>query len=213
MERTALLYYPAGADIDAAAAGEQLGLEIVDVERGDLGAALGRLASGRASVLLVQCLVHAVDSLGALVALLDWLDSAGADLVALDVALDTGGRGATGLVRVLREVDRWGREPAPGRPARGRPGLLHQAPELADRIRALRREGLSLQAIADRLDAEGVPTPRGGNHWRPSSVQAALGYRRPRPPAPGVPPPHPAHRPRHAPPGHHERPGPPGGGP
>ena len=35
-----------------------------------------------------------------------------------------------------------------------------------------------LQAIADVLNEEGVPTVRGGLHWRPSSVQRAAGYRR-----------------------------------
>ena len=38
---------------------------------------------------------------------------------------------------------------------------------------------MTLQAIADVLNAEGVPTLRGGAMWRPSSVQRAAGYRRP----------------------------------
>jgi hypothetical protein len=29
------------------------------------------------------------------------------------------------------------------------------------------------------LNAEGIPTLRGGSYWRPSSVQAAVGYKRP----------------------------------
>jgi hypothetical protein len=37
---------------------------------------------------------------------------------------------------------------------------------------------MTLQAIADRLNEEGVPTVRGGTKWRHSSVQAAAGYRR-----------------------------------
>ncbi len=42
---------------------------------------------------------------------------------------------------------------------------------------------MTLQAIADRLNEEGVPTVRGGAEWRPSSVRSGLGYkRRPRPP-------------------------------
>ena len=62
------------------------------------------------------------------------------------------------------------------------------------------RTALTLQAIADVLNAEGVPTQRGGLKWRPSSVQTAAGYRRrtrprsaddlprvPRPPAGGPP--------------------------
>ena len=43
----------------------------------------------------------------------------------------------------------------------------------------MRAANMTLQAIADQLNAEGVPTLRGGAMWRPSSVQAALGYRRP----------------------------------
>ena len=43
----------------------------------------------------------------------------------------------------------------------------------------MRAQGMSLQAIADRLNEEGVPTLRGGEKWPPSSVQAAVGYRRP----------------------------------
>jgi hypothetical protein len=38
---------------------------------------------------------------------------------------------------------------------------------------------MTLQAIADVLNAEGIPTLRGGAQWRPSSVQSAAGYRRP----------------------------------
>jgi hypothetical protein len=42
----------------------------------------------------------------------------------------------------------------------------------------MRAQGMTLQAIADRLNDEGVPTVRGGAKWRHSSVQAAAGYRR-----------------------------------
>ena len=52
-------------------------------------------------------------------------------------------------------------------------------PELKARIVAMRERGMTLQAIADALNAEGVPTLRGGALWRPSSVQRATGYRRP----------------------------------
>jgi hypothetical protein len=43
----------------------------------------------------------------------------------------------------------------------------------------MRTAGMTLQAIADVLNSEGVPTLRGGAKWRPSSVQSATGYRRP----------------------------------
>ena len=47
---------------------------------------------------------------------------------------------------------------------------------------------MTLQAIADALNDEGVPTLRGGAKWRPSSVHNATGYRRPRAPR-GIRPP------------------------
>lgn len=57
---------------------------------------------------------------------------------------------------------------------------VEDIPSLKERILEMRREGRTLQAVADQLNEEGVPTIRGGQLWRPSSVQAALGYRRPR---------------------------------
>jgi hypothetical protein len=38
----------------------------------------------------------------------------------------------------------------------------------------MRQAGMSLQAIADQLNNDGVPAPRGGDRWRPSAVHAAL---------------------------------------
>jgi DNA-binding transcriptional MerR regulator len=52
-------------------------------------------------------------------------------------------------------------------------------PELLQKIAAMRSQGMSLREIAERLNAEEVPTLRGGALWRPSSIQAALGYKRP----------------------------------
>ena len=46
------------------------------------------------------------------------------------------------------------------------------------RIRKMRASGMTLQAIADRLNAEDVPTLGGGAKWRPSAVQTAAGFRR-----------------------------------
>ncbi|MEK6327849.1 MAG: peptidoglycan-binding protein [Actinomycetota bacterium] len=63
--------------------------------------------------------------------------------------------------------------PRNGRP-RGRPALADD-PELVERISQMRAQGMTLQAIADRLNEEGVPTVRGGVEWRPSSVRGGLG--------------------------------------
>jgi len=46
---------------------------------------------------------------------------------------------------------------------------------VSGRIRAERKDGATFQEIADRLNDEGVPTPRGGKEWRPSSLTSVLG--------------------------------------
>ena len=159
-----------------------------------------------ATVLEAERLRDVARSPRELVALLDWLAEAGAELVVADVALDTrtdAGRAAVGLVR---ELERIPRDPSHGGPPRGRPGIVAHAPELAGEIAAMREQGMSLQAIADALNARAIPTPRGGARWRASSVQSLLGYRRPHPPGPrpqrppGPPPPPPPHRPGGRPP-------------
>jgi hypothetical protein len=214
MARTAIAYQrESGADTDGILLLDGKHLDVVRVvrdgrgpRRSGLAEALEGIAAGEASTLVVARLAELADSLRKLVALLDWLQDARADLIALDVDLDTDTATGRQIARMLREIERWEREPEPGRPSRGRPGLAAQAPELSERITAMRKDGLSLQAIADTLNADGVPTQRGGAQWRPSSVQTALGYRRPRPPVPGAPPP-PPH------PGRHPRPPRPPGGP
>ena len=60
----------------------------------------------------------------------------------------------------------------------GRPAVSDR-PEQLDKIAAMRSEGTSLREIAERLNAEQVPTLRGGAPWRPSSIQAAPGHKRP----------------------------------
>ena len=53
----------------------------------------------------------------------------------------------------------------------------------------MRSANMTLQQIADQFNADSIPTLRGGKRWRPSSIQAALGYRRPGP-RDRLPPPH-----------------------
>jgi hypothetical protein len=189
-------------DPETVPSGLQIVALVVDQEEGErrgLSDALRRIAAGDADTLYVSRLGTAAGSLVELIRLLDWLQAAGAGLVAADVGLDTGDRAGRHSVALLREIEGWERDPA--RRPRGRPGLTAGSPELARRIEIMRERGLSLQAIAAALNDEGIATPRGGAQWRPSSVQSALGYRRPRPPAPGAPPPppRPGKRPGHAP--------------
>ena len=39
----------------------------------------------------------------------------------------------------------------------------------------MRSANMTLQEIADQLNAESIPTLRGGREWRPSTIQTALG--------------------------------------
>ncbi len=207
MTRTAVAYVR--EPVDPASLPRDLEISATIQEGQGVGAALERIAAGEATALLLTRLGDAAGSLADVVRLLDWLEAAPADLIAADVQLDTATASGTRMVDLLREIDRWRREGGARRRPRGRPGLGAGSPALADRIAELRERGLTLQAIAVMLNQEGVPTPRGGAMWRPSSVQSALGYRRPPPPIPGAPP-----RPgRAGDPGPGRRPAPPAGAP
>jgi DNA invertase Pin-like site-specific DNA recombinase len=110
----------------------------------------------------------------------------------MDVGLDTASNHGALAAETLVSIGAWERRKRAERTrkglaaarakgaAMGRPAV-EDVPGLKDRIVAMREDGMTLQAIADRLNAEGVPTIRGGKKWRPSSVQAAAGYRRPHP--------------------------------
>jgi DNA invertase Pin-like site-specific DNA recombinase/peptidoglycan hydrolase-like protein with peptidoglycan-binding domain len=160
------------------------------LDRPGLGYALERLGDGEASCLVVPELRHLGRSAADLGRVLEAIEQTGVRLVALDDGIDTSspeGRTATAaLVAVggwererLAERTRRGLEVARAKRGRGVRPSVDDVPALKQRIVELRDSGLTLQAIADRLNAEGVPTLRGGAMWRPSSVQAAVGYRRP----------------------------------
>jgi DNA invertase Pin-like site-specific DNA recombinase len=158
----------------------------VTIERPALGYALKRVAQAQAAGLVVsdlRCLSRSIADIGALMA---WIRDADATLVALDLDIDTstpeGQHVASTLIalsahRQERIVQRT-RQRAAHTTNGGRPAVRHD-PDLLDRIGSMRAANMTLQAIADRLNDEGVPTLRGGTKWRPSSIQSALGYRRP----------------------------------
>jgi DNA invertase Pin-like site-specific DNA recombinase len=160
------------------------------LERPGLAYALEQIAEGKARGLVVSDLRRLSRSIVDLGALMEWFRDAGAGLVALDLGVDTSTPGGQEVAATLITLGGWESERiarrtrsglaevrASGRPA-GRPAVSDR-PDLVERINAMRDAGMTLQAIADQLNAEEVPTLRGGVMWRPSSVQAALGYRRP----------------------------------
>jgi DNA invertase Pin-like site-specific DNA recombinase len=155
-------------------------------ERPGLGYALERIAAGQASGLVVSELSRLSHSLPELGRVLDWLARHDARFVAVVPGLDTDEEAGRLVVRTIVEVSRWERQRLVERTRIGLraarrkgPGSVADYPELRERIATMRADGKTLQAIADQLNAEAIPTIRGGVKWRPSSVQAAAGYRRP----------------------------------
>ncbi len=161
-----------------------------DLRRPGLTYALERFAAKEYETLVVSKLDRLTRSAANLGALLRMLDERQARLIVIDIGLDTGtadGRvAAEALVTVgdldekkIEERTRKGLEAArSGRRSSGRPAVADR-PSLKQRIVDMRASGMTLQAIADTLNEESVPTMRGGAKWRPSSVQAAAGYKRP----------------------------------
>jgi DNA invertase Pin-like site-specific DNA recombinase len=179
---------------------DRAGWQLIDVvtdretgrglERPGLTYALRQIADGHARGLIVSDLRRLSRSIIDLGALMEWCRDADAALIALDLGVDTSTPTGRELAATLITLGGWERERiarrtrsglaevrAQGQPT-SRPAVADR-PELTERITAMRTNGMTLQAIADQLNNEHVPTIRGGTKWRPSSVQAALGYRRP----------------------------------
>jgi DNA invertase Pin-like site-specific DNA recombinase len=158
-----------------------------DLERQGLLYALDKIGRGEASCLIVSELGRVSGSAADLGGVLDRLERSHGRLVALDIGLDTASPEGRVAARALASVSSWEHErpraglaaAAAGQAATMEPQVVQDIPALKERISTMRTAGMTLQAIADVLNSEGVPTLRGGAKWRPSSVQSAAGYRRP----------------------------------
>jgi DNA invertase Pin-like site-specific DNA recombinase len=180
---------------------ERLNLELVEVvrerepekgkalDRAGLSYLIERIAAGDASCLVVTGLDRLSRSVAELGTIVQWLERNDVRLVAVDLDLDTANPAGRATAHALASVAGWERERLSERTRKGlaaarskrhasKGGSAGDWPDIRKRIAAMRSDGMTLQAIADVLNREGVPTPRGGTEWRPSSVQSAAGYRR-----------------------------------
>jgi DNA invertase Pin-like site-specific DNA recombinase len=179
---------------------ERLGLELAEVvrerepkagnalERAGVNYLIERLAAGDASCLVVSGLDRLSRSVSELGTLVQWLERSNVRLVAVELDLDTLSPGGRAAARALASVGGWERERLSERTRKGLAAARARrrtggasVPDwaaLSKRIALMRADGMTLQAIADTLNAERVPTPRGGQKWRPSSVKSAAGYKR-----------------------------------
>jgi DNA invertase Pin-like site-specific DNA recombinase len=157
--------------------------------------ALEQIATGEARTLVTTTLRHLSPSVANLPPLLRWFTEPERTLVAIDLRLDTATEAGRLAAFALAGVGGWEHERLSVRTRRGLEAARSRGraavadlPELRERMVRMREQGLTLQAIADALNDEGVPTLRGGAEWRPSSVQRAVGYRRPAPQRQGAVP-------------------------
>jgi DNA invertase Pin-like site-specific DNA recombinase len=151
--------------------------------------ALECMHQGAATCVVTAELSRLCPSIAELGWVLEAIDNLNGRLVSVDPAFDTGAPVGRAVANALVSVSAWERKRRAELTAAARSKVPMDgtiSPGVRRRIVRLRGAGLTLQAIADMLNEEGVPTARGGAIWRPSSVQAALGYKRPGPWAKGV---------------------------
>lgn len=149
-----------------------------------LARALAALEAGDAGGLIVAKLDRLSRSVRDFCEILDRSQRQRWALVCLDLGLDTStptGKFTAQIIAAVAELEREliGQRTREGLATKREEGVIlgrprSIAPELVARIRAMRDAGATLQGICDALDAAGVPTPRGGTAWRPSSIVRVL---------------------------------------
>lgn len=164
------------------------------LDRPGLSLLIERIAAGDANCLVVAALGRLSHSVAELGTIVKWLERNEIRLIAVDLNLDTASSGGRLTAHALASVASLERDRLSERTRKGLAAARDKRrasaeaaaggspsaswPQVSKRIAAMRADGMTLQAIADQLNAEGVPTPRGGATWRPSSVQTAAGYKR-----------------------------------
>jgi DNA invertase Pin-like site-specific DNA recombinase len=182
-ERPSLDIQRRGLENAAAAKGWELVRIEEDVRSGrslrrpGLRAALAACRAGEADGIAVARLDRLTYSLADLAELVREAVDGGYTIVSLQPAVDIASGDGRAVGEVLAEAATW--QPraiaTAGRALTGRPGRPSSTPAaVAERIRDLRARGMTLQAICDTLNREGVPTPRGGAEWRPTSLRSVL---------------------------------------
>ena len=154
------------------------------LDRPGIQEALVRLENGGPKVLVAAKLDRLSRSAIDFLSLVKRAEENGWALVMLDPSVDMTepmGRFTAGILAHVAELERemisqrtkvaLARAKARGTRL-GRPSAL--ALDVAERIESMRDAGLTLGAIAEALNSEGVPTPTGRGHWWPASVSQAL---------------------------------------
>jgi DNA invertase Pin-like site-specific DNA recombinase len=145
---------------------------------------LDRLRAGKAGVLVVSKLDRLSRSLLDFASLMAQAEREGWQLVVLDMAIDTTTPSGALMANVMASFAEYERRIIGARTSAamqqlkaqgkrlGRPRVMAQ--DVTERIVSEREEGKTLTAIAEGLNADEVPTARGGARWYPSTVKAVL---------------------------------------
>jgi DNA invertase Pin-like site-specific DNA recombinase len=154
------------------------------IKRPGLQAALDACRGGEATGIVVAKLDRLSRSILDFASVLEEARRRGFNVVTLDLGLDLSTPQAELVANVIASVAQWERRIVGERTREalavkkaqgvriGRPPTL--PPAIARRILRARASGLSLAAIADRLNAERVPTAQGGRRWYPATVRYTL---------------------------------------
>lgn len=160
------------------------GFSAKNLARPAITEALELLRTGRASTLVVSKLDRLSRSLLDFANLMQTAKKQGWELVVLDMAVDTTTPSGQLMASVMASFAEYERaligartssalQQLKGQGVRlGRPRTLPT--EVSDRVVAERRTGKTLAAIAEGLNADSVPTARGGARWYSSTVRAVL---------------------------------------
>lgn len=195
-QRTKLQQYCDLYELELVAIVEDAGASAKSLSRVGLQQALGLLDAGEAEGLLVAKLDRLTRSVKDLGALLDGYFRTRFSLLSVADQIDTSTAAGRLVLNVLASVSEWEREAIGERTSAalqhkiangehvGSPALGYEMIQgkleaveaelvVVQRILDLRRTGGTLQAIANTLNAEDVPTKRGGA-WYPSTVAKIL---------------------------------------
>lgn len=160
------------------------GYSAKSLARPGIADALDRLRAGKAGVLVVSKLDRLSRSLLDFASLMAQAEREGWRLVVLDMAIDTTTPSGALMAHVMSAFSEYERRLIGSRTSAalqqlksqgvrlGRPRVM--AESVRERIVSEREEGRTLAAIADGLNADEVPTARGGACWYPSTVKAVL---------------------------------------
>jgi DNA invertase Pin-like site-specific DNA recombinase len=161
---------------------EDAGYSAKDLRRPGVKLALETLQQGGASGLVVAKLDRLSRSMLDFTAIMATAQKQGWALVALDCAVDTTTPAGEAMANVLatfaqferRLISQRTRDALAAKRASGvqlgRRREISRA--VAERIVREREAGTTWTAIADQLNADGIPTAHGGSRWWPSTVRA-----------------------------------------